>query len=97
MSAAPAPKPPDDDVLVILRRLEPMLAENRAGQAAILARLDRLDERQRKQGEDLAELKGRVTVLPTLWQIVSPLLGIFAALVAIAGATVALIRWASGS
>lgn len=50
--ANPAPLPPDDgatrddDALDILRRIEPMLA--------------RLDERQRKQGEDIAELKGRV-------------------------------------
>ena len=39
----------------------------------------RLDERQRKQGEDNAELKGRVSQLPNNWQLAGLIFAIFGA------------------
>lgn len=49
----------------------------------------RLDERQRKQGEDIAELKGRVSQLPNIWQLAGLIFAIF-------GAAFVLIRFAGG-
>ena len=92
--ASPVRKPPvgtdPDEVVDILRRLEPALS--------------RLDSEQRRQGETLArieerlrdmptakefgELKGRVSQLPTLWQLAGLIFAIF-------GAALVLIRMTS--
>ena len=83
------PNDPNSEALDILRRLEPTLARM-AGDVA------KIDERQRKQGEDIAELKGRMTgiegqlrQIPTLWQLAGLIFAIFAA-------AFVLIRFASG-
>ncbi len=98
MTPAPSVRPPDQPTT---RELLDAIGELRRwmeGRFATLeGRFERLDDRQRKQGEDLAELKGRVSQLPTLPQIISTLLGIFAGMVALAVASVALIRWAGGA
>jgi small-conductance mechanosensitive channel len=57
-----------------------------ARQADVLVRLD---ERQRKQGEDLARLDGRVSQLPTLYQLAGLIFAIF-------GASFVLIHFAAG-
>jgi hypothetical protein len=98
--ASPAPKPPagnhNDEALDILRRLEPTLAQMhgelrqvQTDLGEVKADLKRLDDRQRKQGEDIAELKGRVSQLPTIWQLAGLIFAIF-------GAAFVLIRFASG-
>jgi hypothetical protein len=70
----PAQSAPRDEVLDILRRLEPALI--------------RLDDRVRKVETDISRLDGRLTELsskaPTLWQIIGAVLGINAGIVAIA-------------
>jgi hypothetical protein len=70
---ATQPKIPPDETLDILRRLEPALTK-------IDGRLDKLDTELRRQGEGLAELRGRVNEMSskmvTIWQIVGAVLGI---------------------
>ena len=99
--ASPARKPPagtdhSDEALDILRRLEPVLAQMTGELSDIKTEqrrqadmLGKLDERQRKQGEDIARLDGRVSQLPTLWQLAGLIFAIF-------GAAFVLIRLASG-
>ena len=84
--ATPVPKPPagntNDEALDILRRLEPALA-----------RIETEQKEQRrdigKLKEDVAELKGRVSQLPTLYQFAGLIFAIF-------GAAFVLIRFAGG-
>jgi hypothetical protein len=69
---AVAPKLPLDEAseaLDILRRLEPVLRDIQA--------------EQRRQGETVARLDGRVSQLPTLVQIVGAVLGINAGIIAL--------------
>jgi hypothetical protein len=107
--AAPAPKPPtgntNDEALEILRRLEPVLSKLDDRTQRIEAEQRRQADVQRKQGEDLAELRGqlksvamkedvaridgRVSQLPTLWQLAGLIFAIF-------GAAFVLIRFAGG-
>ncbi|NYZ11182.1 hypothetical protein HL658_01365 [Azospirillum sp. RWY-5-1] len=81
--ASPAPKPP---------------AGNTPDNAAVLAaigelgdrmerRFEKLDERMRRLETDGAEMKGRVSQLPTLWQVAALIFAIF-------GAAFTLIRFA---
>lgn len=81
--ATPAPKPP---------------AGSTPDNAAVLAaihdlgermerRFEKLDERMRKLETDGAEMKGRVSQLPTLWQVAALIFAIF-------GAAFTLIRFA---
>ncbi len=62
--AAPARTPPsgepNNEALDILRRLEPTLARMTADLGEVKTDIKRLDERQRKQSEDIAEIKGRL-------------------------------------
>ncbi|MBI1207456.1 MAG: hypothetical protein GC191_09245 [Azospirillum sp.] len=74
-----------DESLEILRRLEPILKDIQAEQR-------RLADAQRKQGEDTAELKGRISQLPTLIQIIGSVLAINAGIVAIAFGLVGVMR-----
>jgi hypothetical protein len=97
--ASPARTPPagnqSDEALDILRRLEPVLAK--------------LDERQRKQGEDIAELKGLLKSvalkedvarvdgrLVELSARVPSIWTLAALIVSLFGASFVLIRFASG-
>jgi hypothetical protein len=66
---APAPKLPHDNAVDILHRLEPMLAN-------IQAELKETSFEQRRQGEALARLDGRVSELPTIWHVVGAVLAI---------------------
>jgi hypothetical protein len=90
--AAPAPKPPAGnhtdtaDILAAIRDLGDRM-ERRFSQ--VEADIAKLDERQRKQGEDVSELKGRVSMLPTTVQLAGLIFAIF-------GASFVLIRFASG-
>lgn len=83
--AAPAQKPPagnDIDTAEIVAAIH-QLGER------MERRFEKMDDRLRKQGEDIAELKGRVSQLPTLYQIAGLVFAIF-------GAAFVLIRFASG-
>ena len=80
----------------ILRRREPVLvsikgdlSDIKSEQSRQADTLGRLDERQRMQGEDIAELKGRVSQLPNIWQLAGLIFAIF-------GAAFVLIRFAGG-
>ena len=91
----------------ILRRLEPMIArtdervkvvesrmvtiESRI--ASLEAGLMRLDDRGRAVETDVAELKGRVSQLPSTWELISTITASQAALL---GFTFAILRYASG-
>ncbi len=46
-------------------------------------RVEKLDDRLRKQGEDVAELTGRVSQLPTTWQLLVGVVGIISAVFAL--------------
>jgi len=102
--ASPARTPPagnhSNEALDILRRLEPTLAQMRselrqvqADVVEVKADMKRLDERQRKQSEDIAEIKGRLGELsarvPSIWTIAAMIVSLF-------GAAFVLIRFASG-
>lgn len=89
---ATAPKLPPDEALSILRRIEPALA-------AITARLDQIDTQiersqmeQRRHGEALAELRGKVSGLPTIWQIVPAMLALNTGVMALGFALAAMLR-----
>jgi hypothetical protein len=71
-----APKITDGEALEILRRLEPALE-------SINGRLDKIEVEQRRQGEAIAELRGRVISLPTIWQIVPVMTTINGAVIAL--------------
>ena len=101
--ASPARKPPagtehPDEALDILRRLEPVLSRldtEQRRQADALGKhgetLARIDERLKDMptAKEFGELKGRVSQLPTLWQLAGLIFAIF-------GAAFVLIRFASG-
>ncbi len=96
--ASPARKPSTgtdhrDEALGILRRLETVLARITDDLGEVKAEQRRQADVQRKQGEDIAELKGRLGELsariPTTWTIASLIFAIF-------GASFVLIRFASG-
>ena len=88
--ASPARTPPagnhGDEALDILRRMEPTLGRIEAEQR-------RQADVQRKQGEDIAELKDRLGELsvrvPSIWTIAAMIVSLF-------GAAFVLIRFASG-
>ena len=84
---ATAPKIPPDEALGILRRLEPMLADIQTEQKETRTEL-------RRQGEALARLDGRVSQLPTIWQVVGAVLGINAGIMALGFALANLLRHA---
>lgn len=80
---ATAPKMPPDEATEILRRLEPAIT-------GISTRLDKIEAEQRRLGDaltktqvELGELRGRVSQLPTLVQIVGAVLGINAGIIAL--------------
>ena len=63
--ASPARKPSTgtgqrDETLDILRRLEPVLARIESEQHRQSDMLGTMDDRQRKQGEDIAEIKNQL-------------------------------------
>ncbi len=61
---------PEDEVLTILRRLEPTLA-------TVQTDLTDIKAEQRRQGERLANLEGRVSQMPTLWTLAALIVAIF--------------------
>ncbi len=65
-----------DEALEILRRLEPVLN-------AVVTEQRKLDDRVRGLGERLATVEGRISQLPTLMQIVSTMVGINGAIMAL--------------
>lgn len=79
-------EPEPNEVLLILRRLEPALArlDDRVGKlddrvGKLEASVAKLDDRLRVVEGDVRELKGRVSQLPTSWQMLTAIAGIFAA------------------
>jgi hypothetical protein len=85
-----APRSPtNDEALDILRRIEPTLARITADIADVKGEQRRLADIQRKQGEDIARLEGKISQLPTLYQLAGLIFAIF-------GASFVLIRFASG-
>ena len=78
ISSSRQPTRAPDESLEILRRLEPALA--------------RVESEQRRTGERLATLEGKVSQLPTLIQITSSMLAIIAGMVAISLGLVKLIH-----
>ncbi|MEI6559123.1 MAG: hypothetical protein WCO00_12025 [Rhodospirillaceae bacterium] len=94
--ATPARKPSSgaehtDEALDILRRLEPLLTRLDGEQRRHGETLARVEERLRDMptAKEFGELKGRVSQLPTLWQLAGLIFAIF-------GAAFVLIRFASG-
>jgi hypothetical protein len=91
--ASPAPKPPsgtpNNEALDILRRLEPALSVLDERTQRIEVELKDVKAEQRRTGERLANLEGRVSQLPTMYQIAALVFAIF-------GAAFVLIRFASG-
>ncbi len=78
-----APRMPADDAVDILRRLEPAIAK-------LDSRLDRLEAEQRRQADtmtkiavEVGELRGKVSQLPTLVQIIAAVLAVNAGIVAL--------------
>ena len=94
----PAPRRTNDDATAILRRLEPLLVSVKDDQDSMKAELTsvRTDltsvkTEQARQTEamhqvrlDIAELRGRVSQLPNLFQIVGPVVALNAAATAFA-------------
>ncbi len=80
---------PNNEALDILRRLEPALARVTSDLGELKIEQRRLADVQRKQGEDIARLDGRVSQLPTLYQLAGLIFAIF-------GAAFVLMRFASG-
>ena len=68
--------PPDTEALEILRRIEPILAR-------LEGELREVKSDARRQGEAIAELRGRVSQLPTIWQMVSAFCAINAGMLAL--------------
>jgi hypothetical protein len=89
---ATQPKIPPDETLDILRRLESALAVITNRLDKIDGRLDKLELNQRTQGEALAELRGKVSALPTIWQIVPAMLAINAGIMALGFALAGMLR-----
>ncbi|MEI6987419.1 MAG: hypothetical protein WCK65_14950 [Rhodospirillaceae bacterium] len=96
--AHPARKPPigtehPESAVDILRRLEPVLSKLDERTQRIEGEQRRQADVQRNQGEDIAELKGRLGELsarvPTIWTLAALIFAIF-------GASFVLIRYASG-
>ena len=98
--AAPARTPPagnrNDEALDILRRLEPTLAQMHGELRQVQADVADIRAEQKEQRrdigklqQDVARLDGRVSQLPTLWQLAGLIFAIF-------GAAFVLIRFASG-
>ena len=92
--ANPARKPPigtehPESAVDILRRLEPVLAKLDERTQRIETEQRRQADVQRKQGEDIAEIKGQLKFMPTIWTIAALTFTIF-------GASFALIRYAMG-
>jgi hypothetical protein len=69
MATAPKIPPATDEAVDILHRLEPVLRD--------------IQTEQRRQAVELGELRGRVSQLPTLVQIVGAVLGINAGIIAL--------------
>ena len=78
MATAPKMPPADNEVLEILRRLEPALVGITGRLDKMDGRLEKMDERLRAVEGEVRELKGRVTQLPTLWTLASLVVAIFA-------------------
>ena len=86
---APTPHAPqrfDDEALDILRRLEPVLARQGAdiaGMKSDIAEMKTDIAEMKKdivrQGADIARLDGRVSAMPTTWQLLVGVFGIMAA------------------
>jgi nicotinate-nucleotide pyrophosphorylase len=76
MSAYPTPPATGTEAIDILRRLEPAIG-------VISARLDKVDGELRRQGELIAELRGKVSQLPTLWQVLAAVLSVNAGIMAL--------------
>lgn len=100
MNAAPVPRSPNDEALDILRRIEPVLAAIQADQREMKAEIKEIKGElkgvksdQIRHLEMVAELRGRVSNLPTIWQIVPVMVAINSAIVALAFGLVALIRY----
>jgi uncharacterized protein YlxW (UPF0749 family) len=101
---------PRDETLEILRRIEPVLdgIQQQVGRLAqsvekLDQRVDKLDQRVEKLDQrvgavenDVRETKTRVSLLPTVWQMIGPLSAIVFTALGSAGALVVLIRFAAG-
>ena len=91
--ANPARMPPagnhNNEALDILRRLEPVLSRLTADVGEIKAEQKEQRKDIAKLQQDVARLDGRVSQLPTLWQLAGLIFAIF-------GAAFVLIRFASG-
>jgi uncharacterized protein YlxW (UPF0749 family) len=101
---------PRDETLEILRRIEPVLdgIQQQVGRLAqsvekLDQRVDKLDQRVEKLEQrvgavenDVRETKTRVSLLPTVWQMIGPLSAIVFTALGSAGALVVLIRFAAG-
>ena len=89
---ATAPKMPRDETIEILRRIEPALSHQADTLKSIQLDLAKLDDRLRCVEGDGRELKGRVSQLPTLIQIVGAVSGINAAIIALGFALAKLVH-----
>jgi hypothetical protein len=74
-----------DEAIEILRRVERILAGIQAEQKDVRADL-------RWQAESFAELRGKVSALPTIWQIVPAMLAINAGIMALGFALAKLVK-----
>lgn len=92
--SATNPRQPDrtDESLEILKRLEPLLRDVQAEQRRQSDGMVRLEARVSAIDGELRELKGRVSQLPTLVQIIGSVLAINAGIVAIAFGLVNVLR-----
>jgi hypothetical protein len=79
MSAAPAPRAGKDDAIEILHRLEPVLAGIQTDVSEIKARQAKHDETLTKVLVEVAELRGKVSLLPTAIQMLTAIVAILAA------------------
>lgn len=74
--------------------MEQRVAKLEADSGEVKEVLKRLEPAISKLTVDMAELKGRVAHMPTLWQIGTTMLAINAGIVAVAGLIVTLLRHA---
>jgi archaellum component FlaC len=94
---------PRDETLEILRRIEPVLdgIQNQLGRLDhrvenLGQRVEKLDQRVGAVENEVRETKTRVSLLPTVWQMIGPLSAIVFTALGSAGALVVLIRFAAG-
>jgi hypothetical protein len=79
-----SPRPNNDDATAILRRLEPMLTSVKTELTSVKTEQAKQTEAIQQIRLDIAELRGRVSQLPNLFQIVGPVVALNAAATAFA-------------